>query len=216
MSDPLLQLRSATRRAKSDVANKVVSMFLHEFSRMVAKSWPVRLESDAYIEQVRETFGSDCPYCGTDLLKTSAVVEHLDGMNRLRVGLHVAGNVLIACRSCNNEKRRDDSMAVLTLAETGWESFLCHSGACPPGCRTCAYWTVRWPDLRERRDKLLMALTRLRDFREKFPAFVEVRREISRDLPKVVGKLYGDCQAFAQDEIARLLQDYRDGMPSEP
>lgn len=44
MKDPASQLRSATRRAKSDVANKLISMFLHEFSRKVSQDWPVKVD----------------------------------------------------------------------------------------------------------------------------------------------------------------------------
>jgi hypothetical protein len=36
LKDPVSQLRTATRRAKSDVANKIVSMFLHELSRRLS------------------------------------------------------------------------------------------------------------------------------------------------------------------------------------
>ncbi len=41
MKDPTAQLRSATRRAQSDVANKLVSMFLHELSRTISQDWPI-------------------------------------------------------------------------------------------------------------------------------------------------------------------------------
>jgi hypothetical protein len=37
MKDPISKLRSATRRAKSDVANKLVSMCLHEMSRRISQ-----------------------------------------------------------------------------------------------------------------------------------------------------------------------------------
>ena len=37
MKDSTSQLRSATRRAKSDVANKLVSMCLHELSRRISQ-----------------------------------------------------------------------------------------------------------------------------------------------------------------------------------
>jgi len=36
LKDPASRLRSATRRAKSDVANKLISMCLHEFSRSIS------------------------------------------------------------------------------------------------------------------------------------------------------------------------------------
>jgi hypothetical protein len=61
-------------------------------------------------------------------------------MNRFRVGLHVPGNVAVACRRCNSEKRRDDQKVALILATTGWESFLAHDGTrCAAVCKTCSY-----------------------------------------------------------------------------
>jgi hypothetical protein len=124
VKDATSQLRSATRRAKSDMANKLVSMFLHELSRRIGQSWNVAVDGEEYERLVRERFNNRCPYCSCDLANTIPVIEHLDGMNRYRVGLHVPGNVLVACRRCNNEKRRDDSLLVLSLAKSGWESFL--------------------------------------------------------------------------------------------
>ncbi len=110
MKDPTSQLRSATRRAKSDVANKLVSMFLHELSRRISRTWRMASDGEEYGKIVRERFENRCPYCSCDLANTITVIEHLDGMNRLRVGLHLPGNVLVACKRCNNEKRRDDSL----------------------------------------------------------------------------------------------------------
>jgi hypothetical protein len=46
MKDPTSQLRSATRRAKSDVANKLVSMFLHELSRRMSRTWRMTADSE--------------------------------------------------------------------------------------------------------------------------------------------------------------------------
>jgi hypothetical protein len=95
MKDPTSKLRQATRRAKSDVANKLISMFLHELSRKVCHNWQVKVDSEAYAAMVRDTFFIFCPYCNCDLASTTSIVEHLDGMNRFRVGLHVPGNVLV-------------------------------------------------------------------------------------------------------------------------
>lgn len=91
MKDPISKLRSATRRAKSDVANKLVSMCLHELSRRVSQRWPVRVDSDEYENLVRERFNNRCPYCSRELTIPDSVVEHLDGMNRTAlVALHTA------------------------------------------------------------------------------------------------------------------------------
>ena len=123
MKDATSQLRSATRRAKSDVANKLISMFLHELSRKVTEHWTIRVDGEQYEGLVRKWFNNRCPYCSCDLAGTVSVIEHLDGMNRYRAGLHAPGNVLVACRRCNCEKRRDDSLKVLSLASSGGSLF---------------------------------------------------------------------------------------------
>src|ERR1700756_5668738 len=165
MNDPASQLRSATRRAKSDVANKLISMFLHELSRKISQEWKIRIDSEEYAQLVRSRFNNHCPYCSCDLTNTASVIEHLDGMNRYRAGLHVPGNVLVACKRCNSEKRRDDSLKVLSLAGSGWESFLSYTGGgCTGLCLICKYWTSIWEDETERRVRLSENLERIRSF----------------------------------------------------
>lgn len=207
MKDAASQLRSATRRAKSDVANKLVSMFLHEFSRKVRESWPDKVDGQEYVERVRECFKNRCPYCSCDLAQTVSVIEHLDGMNRFRAGLHAPGNVLVSCRRCNSEKRRDDSLEVLSLAATGWESFLSHDGSrCSETCRTCNYWQSVWEDEEERKLRLRGNLQRIRTFRSEFPQFEALLPSLTKELPRVLTKLHSDCQRFAEKEIRSLLQ----------
>ncbi len=161
MKDPTAQLRSATRRAKSDVANKLISMFLHELSRRISENWPIKVDGQEYEQLVRKSFNNRCPYCSRNLADTASVIEHLDGMNRYRAGLHAPGNVLVACRKCNSEKRRDDSLRVLLLAKSGWESFLSHDGTrCAASCLTCQYWKSVWEDETDRRLRLSENLER--------------------------------------------------------
>jgi hypothetical protein len=209
VKDPTSQLRSATRRAKSDVANKLVSMFLHELSRRVSQKWTIKVDGQEYEELVRELFNNRCPYCSHDLAGTLCVIEHLDGMNRYRAGLHVPGNVLVACRRCNGEKRRDDSQKVLSLASSGWESFLSHDGTrCSSSCLTCQYWRSVWENEAERKARLTENLERLRSFRRTFQEFEEVLPSLARALPTLLAKLYSDCQAFAEAEIKSLLERF--------
>lgn len=206
MKDPTSQLRSATRRAKSDVANKLVSMFLHELSRRISQSWPIKADGEEYEKLVRERFGNRCPYCSCDLAETIAVIEHLDGMNRLRAGLHVPGNVLVACKRCNNEKRRDDSLISLSLARTGWESFLSHDGTkCSTTCPTCLYWRSIWQDDPDRRRRLAESLNKIRLFRASFSEFQRMLPSLADTMPALLTKLYTDCQAFAKTEMESLL-----------
>jgi len=207
VKDPVFKLRSATRRAKSDVANKLISMFLHELSRKISQNWPVKVDGEEYEKLVRERFNSQCPYCSCNLTDTESVIEHLDGMNRYRVGLHVPGNVLVACRRCNSEKRRDDSLKVLLLAGSGWESFLSHDGSrCVALCRTCRYWESIWNDATERRVRLNENLQRIRLFRSTFPEFERVVLSLIKTHPALLSKLYSDCQTFAEIEIKSLLE----------
>lgn len=209
MIDPTSQLRSATRRAKSDVANKLISMFLHELSRRISQNWPMKVDGEEYITLVREQFGNQCPYCSCDLANTVSVIEHLDGMNRYRAGLHVPGNVLVACRRCNGEKRRDDSLKVLSLAESGWGSFLSHDGTrCPVACLTCKYWESVWNDEVERRTQMNQNLQRIRSFRSVFSEFERAYPALREALPTLLAKLYSDCQSFAETEIGSLLERF--------
>jgi hypothetical protein len=206
VKDPASQLRSSTRRAKSDVANKLISMFLHELSRKISHDWPVRVDGEEYESLARARFNNRCPYCSCDLTTTPYVIEHLDGMNRYRAGLHVAGNVLVACRKCNNEKRRDDSLKALSLAETGWESFLSHDGTrCGQTCLTCSYWKGMWAEEAERKTRLSENLERVRSFRSTFPEFERILPSLARTLPELLTKVYSDCQVFAETEIRSLL-----------
>lgn len=207
MKDATSQLRSATRRAKSDVANKLVSMFLHELSRRLSQTLPMKVDSEDYGSLVRSFFDNRCPYCCCELTGMTCIIEHLDGMNRYRVGLHLPGNVLVACRKCNGEKRRDDAMKSLTLANSGWESFLLHDGSrCGDSCATCRYWKVVWPDDPERRTRLSENRERIQRFRSKFPELGASTPLLAEELPGALAKLYSDCQAFAQSEIQELLQ----------
>jgi hypothetical protein len=214
MKDPTSQIRSATRRAKSDVANKLVSMFLHELSRRISQKWPIRVDGAEYEELVRRTFNNRCPYCSRDLTDTVSVIEHLDGMNRYRAGLHVPGNVLVACRRCNSEKRRDDSLKVLSLADSGWESFLSHEGTrCASSCLTCRYWETIWEDETERRVRLTESLAKVRAFRRAFLEFEQVLPLLAETLPALLIKVYSDCQAFAEAEIKSLLDRFEQISP---
>lgn len=205
--DPTSQLRSATRRAKSDVANKLVSMFLHELSRKISENWPLRVDGEKYEELVRKWFDNRCPYCSRNLAGTISVIEHLDGMNRYRAGLHAPGNVLVACKNCNSEKRRDDSLKVLSLASSGWESFLSHEGTrCAATCRTCLYWKSVWENDAERKARLTENLQKVRSFRGAFPEFEQIHPALAEKLPAMLTKLYADCQEFAETEIKSLLK----------
>jgi hypothetical protein len=79
--DSSTALRKATGRAKSDVANKLVSMLLHEISRRACSAGELWVSDPSYSAAVIQAFGHDCLYCGRILEQDRAAVEHLDGMN---------------------------------------------------------------------------------------------------------------------------------------
>lgn len=207
--DVAAALRRSTGRAKSDVANKLVSMFLHEVSRKACAAGGMNVSDPRYTESVVAAFGRNCLYCGQELTPSAVpVVEHLNGMNRMSVGLHVPGNVAMACKTCNNQKRNDDQQ--LTLAENGWESFLSHDGSrCAAGCRTCAYWRLIWPDADLRRGSLVAARERVTEFQKPYQQFVHWSATARGTLRAKIEILYRDCQRFATEEIGKLVAEVK-------
>ncbi len=200
--DTAAYLRKSTGRAKSDVANKLVSMFLHEVSRKLSSTVELTVGSPKYSADVLAAFGLNCCYCGRVLEHDRTAVEHLDGMNRFRAGLHIPGNVVVSCKKCNNEKRRDDQLRELKLADTGWESFLCHDWTkCDAACKTCTYWKSLWPEEDTRISSLSLARTRLLAFRGQHREAIELSRRIQPALHEELEKIYRECQIFATSRI---------------
>jgi hypothetical protein len=206
--DTAAYLRRATGRAKSDVANKLVSMFLHDVSRKLCGKLELSVSDSRYVEGVSESFGGSCCYCGIELERDRAAVEHLDGMNRFRVGLHIPGNVIVSCTRCNREKRRDDSIPTLVLAETGWGSFLSHDGSkCGTACKSCIYWKQIWPEENERIGNLRFAKERIVTFRAKYAAYLEVNTKARLKLAANIEAIYRDCQHFATTRIKEAVKE---------
>lgn len=206
--DTASYLRRATGRAKSDVANKLVGMFLHNVSRKLCAESELAVNDSRYGEAVAKFFGSNCCYCGRKLEIDRAAVEHMDGMNRFRLGLHIPGNVLVACTTCNREKRRDDSLPALVLAESGWESFLAHDGSrCPSGCKTCRYWQTIWSDETERRTQLQCVRERIVSFRSEYSDYLKLNFEAREKLAQRMDSIYRDCQNFAETRIEEAVAD---------
>lgn len=206
--DSAKALKKATGRAKSDVANKLVSMFLHEVSRKVCGAGGMAVADLHYRENVLTVFGHNCLYCGRNLEHDRASVEDLEGMNRFRVGLHVPGNVAMSCRRCNNEKRRDDQNPELSLANRGWESFLSHDGTnCIAECKTCVYWMSVWTDKASIVRFLSESKARIHQFQQPYERFTSWSENTRPLIPKKVEALYRAGQNFATNEIDKLTSD---------
>ena len=206
-------LRRATSRAKSDVANKLVSMFLHDLSRKICASLELSITDARYAEAVEAAFGSNCCYCYRHLENDRIAIEHLEGMNRFRLGLHIPGNVILACKRCNSEKRRDDQLHELTLAEFGWESFLSHdSTRCGTDCNTCRYWKMVLPDPTERAESMKKARQRIAIFRSQYPTSLQWSRDARTILKSTVDSLYRCCQEFATTQIRATVDEAYRGL----
>jgi hypothetical protein len=200
--DSAAYLRKATSRAKSDVANKLISMFLHEISRRVVSSVGMGVTDPVYTREVVATFGDKCAYCQRVLEADRAAVEHLEGMNRFRIGLHVPGNVVLACKKCNSSKRYDDQQPSLLLADSGWESFLSHDGMrCSVDCKTCAYWQLIWPDAVERTQMLQATAKRIGDFRRTYTTSSDWSARTRAAIKDKINVLYRECQESANSQI---------------
>ena len=210
-------LRKATARAKSDVANKLVGMFLHEVSRKISASLRLNVSDSRYTDAVVTQFGTSCCYCSRQLESDRAAVEHLDGMNRFRAGLHIPGNVIVSCKRCNNEKRRDDQQPKLTLAGTGWESFLSHDATrCPAGCQSCIYWRGLWPGDNQRAENLKSALAQIAQFRARYSEFIDLSQKVAPSLHDELENIYRECQMFATTRIKGAVEKVISSLPPQP
>jgi HNH endonuclease len=87
-------------RSYADVPNRVVRLFLQEAGRhydLNRDLRPFRSMTDA----LKDRFDGRCAYCGAQV---ALVAEHLVPMNRKSVGLHAWGNIVPACKPCNDIK----------------------------------------------------------------------------------------------------------------
>ncbi len=211
--DPIVRLRRRNQRQKSDVAQKLIAMCLHEVSASLVRERPyLRVETPDYEASVRRTFGTGCAFC-SEPLANDLHVEHLDAMNRVRAGLHIAGNVVLSCKRCNWAKRNDDQGRTALAGDDGWEHFLRHSGVeCPAACTTCAYWAGRYAHPSERQAALAARLGQVVAFRAQY--HLTSIRTASLEMVKELERVYRHWQeeaevstaAFSHSQLPRLLE----------
>jgi hypothetical protein len=116
--------------------------------------------------------------------------------------------VIVACTQCNREKRRDDSLPKLVLAETGWESFLSHDAKmCGHACNSCRYWKQIWPDEIQRVSRLREARERIAEFRLKYAQYLALNARARLKLVTNIEAIYRDCQHFATTRIKEAVEE---------
>lgn len=94
-------------RSYADVPNRIVRLFLQEAGRQydANRGYP---RFGSMPPELIGRFGNKCAYCGGP---PPLVEEHLVPINRSAVGLHAWGNIVPACKSCNDIK-----------TDTAWEA----------------------------------------------------------------------------------------------
>lgn len=97
-------------RAKSDVANTALRIFLQEMGAAYDEERglpPYKRARD--LPLIAEFFDGRCCYCGIPFDPAEPVVQdHLVPMNKTDLGLHAMGNVVPACAACNARKQGRD------------------------------------------------------------------------------------------------------------
>jgi len=90
-------------RSYADVPNRIVRLFLQEAGRQydANRDYP---KFGKMTSALLDRFDGRCAYCGTPPPPV-LVAEHLVPMNRESVGLHAWGNVVPACKGCNDIKK---------------------------------------------------------------------------------------------------------------
>lgn len=94
-------------KAKSDIANTAVRIFLQDFGAEydVMREFP-KYQKAKHLPEIAEFFGNRCCYCGTGFGDGKpAVQDHLVPLNKTDLGLHAWGNIVSSCASCNALKQ---------------------------------------------------------------------------------------------------------------
>ncbi len=97
-------------KARADIANTAVRIFLHDMGVAYdQKNGREPWTKAKHLPIVKEFFGNKCCYCGVDFSAAEPAFEdHLIPTNKTDLGLHAWGNIVPACRECNAKKQGSD------------------------------------------------------------------------------------------------------------
>lgn len=89
-------------RSFADVPNRIVRLYLQEAGRQYDfnRGYP---RFGSMPAALLDRFGGRCSYCGSSP-PPKLVEEHLVAINRQSAGLHAWGNIVPACKPCNDIK----------------------------------------------------------------------------------------------------------------
>ena len=103
------------RKSQSDISNSAIRIFLQSVGELHDKKRghePFK-KTMAQRKSLLSEFESCCCYCGASIDEKSMTDDHVVPINKQYLGLHCWGNIVPACKECNNEKNTST-----------WEEFL--------------------------------------------------------------------------------------------
>jgi hypothetical protein len=92
--------------ASQQVIRAVLTLIGERRDASVLGLSPGRLRGKKLRAALVEEFKGKCAYCGTKI-QGKEDIDHLVPMNKTSVGLHMYGNLVLACRPCNSAKHGD-------------------------------------------------------------------------------------------------------------
>jgi hypothetical protein len=94
-------------KAKSDIANTAVRIFLQDFGAEYDEMRDLpKYAKRKHLPEIKAFFGDQCCYCGVEFGSGQpAVQDHLVPLNRTDLGLHAWGNIVPSCAGCNAAKQ---------------------------------------------------------------------------------------------------------------
>ena len=103
------------RKTQSDISNSAIRIFLQAVGELHDKKRgqePFK-KTLAQRRALLAEFEGACCYCGIQIDEKSMTDDHVVPINKQFLGLHCWGNIVPACKDCNNEKNTST-----------WEEFL--------------------------------------------------------------------------------------------
>jgi hypothetical protein len=93
-------------RAKSDIANMAIRIFLQDMGRAYDEERDLTpYNGKAHFPTVRAFFEERCCYCGIGFDQTAAHQDHLIPVNKTDLGLHAWGDIVPACQPIQTPSR---------------------------------------------------------------------------------------------------------------
>jgi hypothetical protein len=94
------------RKTQSDISNSAIRIFLQSVGELHDKKRGQEPFKKTLTQRKKllQEFGGCCCYCGCTISEKSMTDDHVVPINKQYLGLHCWGNIVPACKDCNNEK----------------------------------------------------------------------------------------------------------------